>query len=1237
MGRKEVRLDPDAGPLERFAWDLRLLRESAGRPGYRELAGRVHFSASTLSEAAAGKALPSLAVTRAYVQGCGGDVPEWVRRWHQVRRDLAAAATEAVPGTGEPPYLGLATFGARDAHRFFGRKQLTDELVQRAADTPLLAVVGASGSGKSSLLRAGLLPALNGRGVLFTPGAEPLRQLSAVLARSPGAADDRVPVQQPGSADPDQLRAAARQALARLPGAGQITLVVDQFEELFTLCHDWRSRERFIDCLLAIAGDDDGDVRLVLAVRADFYGHCTQHAGLVPVMRDSQIVVGPMTASDLREAVAGPAQQGGWVIEPTLVEAVVAEAAGQPGILPLVSHALLETWRRRQGRTLTVAGFHAAGGLAESISRSAESIYAGLDPKGQDIARELFLRLTALGEGTDDTRRRVPYTELPDDDAVRDVLNRLSAARLITCDTEDVSVSHESLIRRWSRLRDWLATDRDQLLAHRRLTEATKEWERHGRDQAFLYRGRRLARWDEPPGSRPGRLSAAEAEFLDAGRRLERQETDARRRRTRGAVSLLAGVMVLVSVLAVLAVGQARRAVDERDEALSGKLAAAAREQLALQPDLSLLLARKALAVRRTQAAEAALRQAVVDDRLRSVLTTGQPQVFGVAYAPAGDLVATSGDTGTVRLWRLDRAGNAQGPPRELPSGHRGEVWSPVFSPDGRRLAACGLDGTITVWNLDKSRAPMLLRGHTGKVWRVAFSPDGRYLASTGDDGTVRIWNATTGALVRTVIHTPARQLGLTFSPDGKHLAAGDDQGLVRIWNSDGRAEPVVLRGHTNTVQNLAYAPDSTVLASASTDGTVRVWRPAVPDGEPVVLRGDGNGTMETVAISPDGLRVAAAGSDGTVRVFDIDSQDDPLTLPGHDGTVWSLAFSPRGDRLLSGSGDGTARFWDPSYPGAPRILREPPAAPLDTLATSADGRVLVAGGEDGAVRVWRPATRAAAMILRGHQGPVLAVAVGPAGRQVASGGADGTVRIWDTTTGRVHVLAGHGTKVYGVAFLPGQRIAAADGLGRVWLWNLTTDAATALTGHQGTVRSVAASPDGRHLASTGRDGTVRIWDLYTLRTRVLTGHRGGLVWQAAFSPDGRHLATSGDDGTIRIWDLSVDPPRSVVLHGHRGSVWSIAYSPDGQFLASSGADGGMRIWQTSSATLLATIHGYGSPIEQAVFEPATNGIATVHDDGTVRLSRCDICAPLRQIQAEADRLALRDLTPEERRRYLGR
>ncbi|MDI6105461.1 hypothetical protein QLQ12_43450 [Actinoplanes sp. NEAU-A12] len=1211
MGRPERQVDPDAGPVQRFAWELRQLRQQAGRPSYRALAARVHYSASMLSEAAAGLALPSLAVTLAYVRGCGGDPQLWEQRWRRLAAEIAGGpGADAGKDVGEePPYLGLSTFQATDAARFFGRRALIDELSKRLADEPFLTVFGASGSGKSSLLRAGLLPALaagsapDGRTsvpLLMTPGAEPLQELAAGLAKLQGLTATALHAEL--AVEPAAGPLAVRQALTARPGADLLVLVVDQFEEVFTLCRDEQTRQRFLDCLLKIADGCAERARVVLGVRADFYPHCARHAGLVSALRDRQLLVGPMDEADLRAVVTGPAEHAGYRVEPALLEAVVADAAGQPGALPLVSHALLETWQRRQSGMLTLAGYRDAGGVADAIAQTAERVYGDLDPARRHIVQDIFLRLTALGQDTEDTRRRVGYAELLGSPATADVLDRLARARLVTCDEDTATVAHEALIRRWPRLRGWLAADRNMLLQHRRLTEVTAEWQQHRRDDAFLYRGARLAPWRERPLDR---LNELEQAFLTASRLHENRRRGARRRRVQVAGALLCAVVLVVATLAAISTMQARRAADERDLAVSNELAARAREQLALKPESSLALAKQAMAVRRTPTAQAVLRQAAMDSRIQSALPAGQGQVFGVAYSPDGQSIATSGDNGTVRVWRLDARGVATGTPRVL-IGHADEVWSPVFSPDGRRLAACGIDGTVTVWELGADRPALVQTGHTDKVWNVAFSPDGQRLASTSDDGTVRIWDIA-GGPARTVLRPGDRQLGVAFSPDGRHLATGDGAGVVRLWPASGVGTPKILRGHTDSVENVMFSADSQALASASTDGTIRVW-PVAGTEKAVVLNGEGSSTAETVAFSPDGHRIASGGSDGTVRVFNTDSDADPLVLPGHDGPVWSVAFSPDGRRLASGSGDGSVRFWDPAYPGAPRVLRGHQGA-VAGIAVSADGRRLVTGGQDGTVRLWPPGGPAGPTVLRGHTGEVFGVAVTADGTRVASAGADHTVRVWDAATGRVGTLSGHSEAVFDVAFLPdGRRLASAGRDGTVRVWDLATGRAVTLGGHTGTVRSVAAGPDGRHVASAGRDGTVRVWDLETGQALVLHGHQGGLVWKVTFSPDGRHVASGGHDGTIRVWDTATGQAVTV-LRGHRGAVWNVAYSPDGGLIASSGDDGGLRIWRTTEDSTPVVVRGFGSAVEVSVFEPGGDRLATVHDDGTLRSWQCEACA----------------------------
>lgn len=356
MPRPERPLEAGDGPVVRFAEELRTLREKAGHPTYRELARRTHYSVASLSTAADGRKLPTLAVTIAYVRACGGDTVAWERRWHNVAAELATAAnTPAIEPTdgNPPPYLGLAAFQPEDADRFFGRERLVEELTAKLSRERWVAVFGASGTGKSSLLRAGLIPRLRTERpssvvVLFTPGPHPLKECVDKLAGHAAGTPDQ---SANGSAvDPHPVHRMLRQVLTAHPEEAEVVLVVDQFEEIFTLCRDHEERARFLDELVTAVKAEDSRCRVVLGVRADFYAQCTRHAALVDVLR-SALVVGPMTPDELRKAILCPAVRAECTVEAALLATLVAQVNEQAGVLPLLSHALLETWRRRRGNT----------------------------------------------------------------------------------------------------------------------------------------------------------------------------------------------------------------------------------------------------------------------------------------------------------------------------------------------------------------------------------------------------------------------------------------------------------------------------------------------------------------------------------------------------------------------------------------------------------------------------------------------------------------------------------------------------------------------------------------------------------------------------------------------------------------------------------------------------------------------------------------------------------------------
>ncbi|MER6872677.1 hypothetical protein ABT279_21260, partial [Amycolatopsis sp. NPDC000673] len=502
----------------------------------------------TVSDAAAGGKLPGLAVALAYVRACEGDADAWEKRWREVSARLAAEAEPPRETGQDPPYVGLAAFQASDAARFFGRETLVEDLTARVARQRFLAVFGASGVGKSSLLRAGLIAQVRAARpvVLITPGRHPIEECAVRLANL--ANDTAVSLQAELTTEPNALHLRVRQALADRPDDVDLLLVVDQFEEAFTLCADPAERSGFIELLLTAAQAPNSRTRVVLGVRTDFYTQCARHARLVEALRDAQLLVGPMSTDELRRAITLPASRAGYTVEGALLAAIAADSAGQAGALPLVSHALLETWRRRRGTTLTLSGYDAVGGIRHALAHTAEAVYGSLDPAQQQLAKHLLLRLTALGEDTDDTARRIARDELPSDDRDIDtVLEAFACARLILLDNNTVEISHEALITSWPRLGGWLAEDREGLRTHRRLTESAEAWISLGRDPTALYRGPRLAHaraWAESNGPA---LNTREEEFLTASATAEAENEAAHRRRARRTRQLLAALVLLAA------------------------------------------------------------------------------------------------------------------------------------------------------------------------------------------------------------------------------------------------------------------------------------------------------------------------------------------------------------------------------------------------------------------------------------------------------------------------------------------------------------------------------------------------------------------------------------------------------------------------------------------------------------------------------------------------------------------
>ena len=1123
--------------------------------------------------------------------------------------DAGARVSTAVRDDGPAtcPFKGLEFFDRADAGHFFGRERVVAELLARTADSSLVGILGPSGIGKSSLLRAGVLAALSAgelpgsagwRQVVLRPGEEPCRQLAGALgAEDPGA------------------------VLAQLAPGERLVVAVDQLEELFTTCEREDERALFLERLLAAARDDQRRALVVVALRGDYYARFAPYSGFADLLSSGHVLVGPMDRDELASAIEAPAAQAGLEVERPLIDALVADAAAQTGGLPLLSAMLLELWGARDGRVLRYESYRSSGGMHAAVARLAESAYARLAKPQREVAQSVMLRLATEQDGAL-VRRRAPVAELERINGANPVVAALIDARLLTLSDGRIELSHEALLREWPRYRTWLEEDRAGRRLHAHLTSAAEEWETGDRDPGELYRGARLVAAVDWAGQHGDRLNSLESAFLDAGR-LESQHEQRRQRSQNRRLRVL---LIAVGALLAVAVGAAIVAAIKQETASNEARAALARQlgaEAVNEPrlDVAMLMAREAVRLDRSPQTEGTLLATL----LRSPAVIGTIALPGnttgkLAFSPDGRTLAIADSLGELRLYdpRTHKATAA-------PLGELAENQTPVYSDDGTLLAyrttecQCGLGAGIAVrdartlvpvvtvptpiapgdipggsiaiapndgavyyaywvspragapaeaylrrWTLPNGRALGTVRIGSGPLLAMRLVDAGSRVVIV-TRRSLRVFEARSLRLLRTraITRAPAAPAAAAISPDGRTVVIGSRAGVVSFFDADtGRARSST-DAHNAAVSSIVYTPDGRTLATVDSDDTVIGWNPRTETPDEVLTGPPGG--VAGAALSPDGSTLYTSSLDGVLLEWDL---------------------------------SGGRSFGSRSRLGAASRCCDPVAPPGAPLALSPDGTRFAARVAPSTVGLFSTRTlQRLASFTIGHDGiGVTALAWSPGGAELAVGGHSGNVQLWSTdgtprlfrSLAGLRSILGQPEAVQAIAFSPNGSVVAAsddDEIGSsaggsasadhasLAIWQSATGRLLALPNLSTNLDNTAGpagddllafSPNGKLVAMSMFDRSILVLGVPTGQVRQVLSSPAGSS-SLAFAPDGT-LATGTPAGTVELWNPITGTEAGAPLVVAGTAVTSLAIAPTGQSFVTTGlGEGSVKLWFTAA------------------------------------------------------------------------
>ena len=1123
------------------------------------------------------------------------------------------------------PYRGLFAFKEQDADLFFGREQFVSELVTKVSQNSFVAVVGASGSGKSSVVFAGLIPQLRQLGnsnwqiITLRPGNNPLAAtadafnqaslcqisenhlrakstalleiIETIVAQSSVSSVTQTPTS--GEYVPllyqHQGTIAVTQPTQNRRFTKRLLVVIDQFEELFTITSA-TDRQLYLQSLVAAVNHAPA-FSLVITLRADFYGAALAYRPLSDLLQNAVYNLSAMSPSELERAIALPAQKMEIGFEQGLVTKLIESVKQQSGRLPLLEFTLTQLWSKQHHGWLTHQAFAEIGGVQSALANHAEAVYSQLDRLSRAKMPQIMTQLIQLGEGSEVTRRLATKDEVRPENW--DLVSYLADARLVMTNRnpatgqETVEIVHEALINSWGRFKQWLKIDEDFRRWQQRLRRAIAQWQNSNYDKGALLRGKTLIDAQYWLEKRAADLSDSDRNFIVKSTQLQQQEQAREKRRRQITLSSLLSGLVLAILLTgiagwqwqssavneILSMSKYAKLLSTTNRGFDGLL-----ESLkAAHKVKTTALAKQNSEVQ--QSVVTALQETVYGVRERDRIVVGDSAINSLSFSPDGSLFASGNGNGKLAIWHSD------GTLQKAVDTQQQTINQVAFNPIDATIATAGQDGTVKIWS-DRGKLAQTIKTLQGQVFDISYSPQGQTLASAGQDGTVKIWSLN-GKLQQTIKGHSSSILALAYSNNGQTIATAGEDGTVKIWNLQGELLQT-LDDYQRAVIAVAFSPDDGILAASSEDGTMKFWS---LDGTLLHTMAEEN-VVHNISFTPDGRTIVSGGGDTTVKLWNSD-YSLRKTFTGHTDGVLGLALSPDGNSIVSASADGTIKVWQLDTELAKTLLLHD--ASIYQAVFSPDNSLIATASGDRDVKLWN--TEGTLLhTLKGHTDAVHGVAFSPDGNLITTASWDNTVKLWQTNGTLLNTFRGHTDRVYMAVFSPdGTMIASASSDRTIKLWRLDGTLIKTLTGHQDVVHGVSFSSDGQAIASASHDRTIKLWNTQGKLLNTLTGH-SNWVHGVTISPNGKAIASASHDQTVKLWNLEGELLKTIV--GHTDKVLGVAFSHDGNILASSSRDGTIKLWQ-KDGTLIATLRGHGNWVHAINFSPDDLHLVSASYDNT--------------------------------------